>query len=303
MQAFPPCPSVADAPPALFERGHLWLHELVDSAPIRFRLAEDGRLRFADDHRTFGDDVPPAYGHVVRHVRERFDRGALRDAVDDVTSVVFFGRAMHRRGVDYDWARTPSFLGSDVWSADADRYLLPDRVEKIYRRLGLDPLETVQAELRAADFDPDAYAFPSSTWYDGPVAGVLVRNKTGLRAALSNPAVGGGSDTRRHDAADARRGDEPDAPESDTETAARSLARRHATPARFDAVAARLREENRPLTFDALFERTVEIVVRAHHDRLFTGRDDVDLRAFRSAVAERTRAYLDDRGLDERDRS
>jgi hypothetical protein len=48
------------------------------------------------------------------------------------------------------------------------------------------------------------------------------------------------------------------------------------------------------VTFDTLYERTVETIVRAHHDRLFEGRG-VDMRAFRSAVAERTGSYLAER--------
>jgi hypothetical protein len=287
MKEFPSCPSAAEAPSALFERGHLWLHELVDGAPVRFRARADGRLQFGDGVRTFGDDVPPAYAHVARHVRERFDRGALREAVDDVESVVFFGYAMHRRGVDYDWEATPSFLGSDVWS-DSSEYLLPDSVEKIYHRLGLDPLPTIAAEVRAADFAPDSYAFPGSAWYDGPVAGVLLRNKTGLRARLDNPAVGD-ADPERTGLTD------PAGESSPAESTAEAFARRHATTDRFAAVAERIRADGRPVTFDALYERTVAAITRAHHDRLFGGREEVDLRAFRSAVAERTQSYLADR--------
>jgi hypothetical protein len=277
MKAFPSDPSPADAQPALFERGHLWVHELVDGAPLRVQAQGDGRLRFGDAVRVFGDgdDVPPAYEHAVRHVRESFDRGALAAAVDDVASVVFFTRAMHRCGVDYDWDETPNVLGVDVWSETSERYLQPDRVEKIYTRLGLEPLNTVRAEVRAADFDPSSYAFPDSAWYDGPCAGVLLRNKTGLRCALENPAVDRGE--RR----------------ATSDTDAEAFARDQATTARFDAAARQLRAAGQPVTFDTLYERVLERVARAEHDRLFEG--DVDVRAFRSAVAERTGAYLGER--------
>lgn len=281
MQEFPASPPAEAAPSPLFEEGHIWLHELVDGAPFRFQARSDGRLRFGDDVRTFGDDVPPEYDHVVRYVRETFDRGALRDAVDDVESVVFFGYAMHRRGVDYDWTRTPSFLGSDVWSGESSQYLLPDAVGKIYERLGLAALPQVQAEVRAADFDPGSYELPPSAWYDGPVAGVLVRNKTGLRARIENPAV--------DDGADAGTGTDEADPIADAE----AFARRQATTERFSRVADRLRSEGRPVTFDTLYQRTVEVISRAQHHRLFG--DGVDVRAFRSAVAERTGAYLGER--------
>ncbi len=292
MQAFPSYPPPAEASPALFERGHFWLHELVDGAPLRFQAREDGRLRFGDDVRVFGDDAPPAYGHAVRHVRESFDRGALRAAVEDVESVVFFGRAMHRRGVDYDWDGTPSFLGVDIWSEG--QYRQPDRVEKIYARLGLEPLNTVRAEVRAVDFDPDSYDFPESAWYDGPAAGVLLRNKTGLRCALSNPAVGDSGGSTDGDTGAAASVDADAKPAVDD---AETFARRHVTTERLDGAARQLRDEGRPVTFDALYERVVDRVARAHHRQLFAG--GIDVRAFRSAAAEATNAYLagrDDQG-------
>jgi hypothetical protein len=280
MKEFPVYPAAADAASDLFERGHIWLHERVDGAPLRFQVRADGQLRFGDDVRVFSE-VPPAYEHAVRHLRETVDRAALRDAVDDVESVVFFGVATHRTGVDYDWERLPSVLGVDVWSDAADAYLRPDRVAKVYSRLGLDPLNTVRAELRAADFDPGAYTFPASEWYDGPAAGVLVRDKTGHRARLDNADVG--SDTATGDDAGA--------------VDAEAVARQCATTERFEAVARQLRAAGRPVTFDTLYERTVETVVRAHHDRLFGGREEVDVRAFRSTVAERTQRFLaSDRG-------
>lgn len=272
MKEFPPYPTPADASSELFERGHLWLHERVDGAPLRFQAQADGRLRFGDSVRVFGSDPPPAYAHAVRHVRESFDLGALAEAVDDVESVVFFGRAMHRRGIDYDWDATPNLFGVDIWSEAGAHYLQPDRVEKIYTRLGLDAINTIRAEVRAVDFDPTSYTFPDSAWYDGPCAGVLVRNKTGLRCALDNPDVG----------------DEPSRGAADTD--AETFAQRHVTVDRFDAVARRLRSEGQPVTFDTLYERVLERVARAHHDRLFEG--GLDVRAFRSAVAEATSAYL-----------
>lgn len=279
MKGFPETPTAAESSD-LFAGGHLWLHELIDGDPFRFAVRADGRLQFGTAVRTFGDDVPPAFEHAARHVRERFDRAALREAVGDVESVVFFGRATHRRGVDYDWATMPNVVGVDVWSGAAGEYLRPDRVEKIYDRLGLTPLSVVAAEVRAVDFDPDAYEFPRSAWYDGPVAGVLVRDKTGNRCVVENPDVG--ADGTGSDAA----GDDPGAAD------AAAFARRHATDDLFDAVAGELRAAGRPVTFEALYERSVERLVRAFHDRLFGG--DLDARAVRSAVADRAGAYLAD---------
>lgn len=277
MKEFPSIPRAADAPPELFDRGHLWIQEKVDGANFRFQLRSSGEVVFGDRNRVYRDgDVPEPYHHAVRHVRERLDRGALREAVGNPEGIVFFGEAMHKHAIAYDWDRTPSFLGFDVWSGEKGGFLPPDAVEKIHRRLGLDPVNAVQKEVRAVDFDPASYEIPASNWYDGPAEGVVVRNKTGLRAKLLHPDFREVDDTVPFDAP------------------AEELARKYATDRRFEKLANELRDRERPVTFDALYDRVVEDVVREEHERLFHGDSDLDFKAFRSEVAALTNRYLDE---------
>jgi len=154
MHSFPPVPHVDDAPDALLESGHLWLLEAVAGGPFRFRLLESGLIEFGDADRVYGspDELPPAYQHAVRHVQETLDREALRAAVGDVEAITFLGQAMQYRSVDYDWARTPSFLGTEIWSAEAGRFRPPDAVDTIYERLGLEAVNPIEQEVRARDF-------------------------------------------------------------------------------------------------------------------------------------------------------
>lgn len=275
MKEFPSIPRADDAPPDLFDRGHLWIQEKVDGANVRFQLRSSGEIVFGDRNRVYRDgDVPEPYGHAVRHVRERLDRGALREAVGDPEGIVFFGEAMHEHAVEYDWDRTPSFLGFDVWSAEKGEFLPPDAVEKIYQRLGLRSVNAVRKEVRAVDFDPRSYEIPASNWYDGPAEGVVVRNKTGLRAKLLHPDFREVDDTVPLDAS------------------AEELAQKYATDRRFEKVADKLRDRERPVTFDALYDRVVEDIVREEHKQLFDGDGDFDFKAFRSEVAALTSRYI-----------
>lgn len=272
MRPFPETPDAGDAPDDPLGEGHLWVQEWVDGGPLRFRLRASGALEFGDEERPFGDDAPPPYRHAVRHVRERLDREALRASAEDVEDVVFFGVATHRRGVDYDWAAMPPFLGVDVWAGDRGTHLSPDRAEQAYESLGLEPANTLAKEVRAADVDPGSYEFPASAWRDGPVAGVLFRSKTGDRLRLRNPDVG----------------DEPPAlPDS-----AREVAERYVTRRRLDRLAADLEELGRPVTADRLSERVVEDVLREIHGPLLDGPADVELGDLRSEVARMTARYL-----------
>lgn len=275
VKRYPAVPHVDDAPPALLEEGHLWVQELLDGAHLRFQLRDTGEIRFGDRDRTWrGDDVPLAYEHAVEHVRTELDRGALRAAVDDVDSVVFFGEAMHRQGIDYDWHRTPSVLGFDVWDADREQFLPPDAVERVFMRLGLEPINTFRKEVRASDFGANADEVPESAWRDGPAAGLFVRNKTGGRATVPNPDV------------------EWDAPVEPLDGTPEALAARLATDDRFRRAAADLESGDRPVTHERLFERVFREILRATHQRLEHGRTDVDPAALRSAVAARAQAWL-----------
>ncbi|WP_435180819.1 RNA ligase family protein [Halorussus sp. AFM4] len=285
MKRYPEVPRAADAPPDLFESGHLWLQERVDGAHLRFRLRESGLLEFGDRTRTFDDtdDMPASYRHAVRRVRASFDREALRAARDDPASVVFFGEATVRRRIDYDWDRVPAVLGFDVWDADADRFLPPDAVEQVFDRVGLDPVNAVAKEVRAADFDPGDYDVPESAWYDGPAAGVVVRNKTGGRAVIPNPEV-----------ADLDESAPVDPSAEDAEERAEELAERFVTPERVERVAADLDDRGQRATFDAVFERAFEAVAREEHHLLFGESASVDVQAFRSAVAARVQELFDE---------
>ncbi|SEP06685.1 hypothetical protein SAMN04487948_112121 [Halogranum amylolyticum] len=269
MHQFRDLPPVSTGVDGLLDGGHLWLQELLVGGPFRFQLQSSGRLRVGDDEAEYDpEDAPPQYRHTVRHVRESCDWSALRSAVDDVQSVVFFGRAIHNRGLDYDWERTPSFLGTDVWVGEKDAFLGVDTVEHVFERLGLDPVNTFAKELRAVDFDPSSYEFPQSAWYDGPAAGVVVRNKRGACGTLENPAV-----------------DVAEDPSVDP-TTAEELAAEVVTPSRVQRVVATLERQGRPATFDAVYDRLLESVFRELHPSRFA---DLDRRVFRSTVAERTR--------------
>ncbi|MCG1003290.1 MULTISPECIES: RNA ligase family protein [Halobacterium] len=273
MRAFPSLPTVADAPASLLD-GHLWIQEWVCGGPLRVQLRDSGLLRFGDADRVFDhDDVPPGYRHAVRHVRERFDRDALRAALDDVESAVFYGVATRQQPIDYDWEALPGFLGFDVYHAGDDRFLPPDSVEVLYDRLGLTPLPAVAKELRGADFDPHDYALPESSWYDGPAAGVLVRNKTGDRAV-------------RH--ADSLERPEPVAFDADPE----DLAERFVTDARVER--ARKAAAGDPAAgVDEVVDRVLELLAREEYARLYGDDAPVDVAAFEAAAADRARRLLD----------
>ena len=278
MKRYPQIPTVDDAPPALFESGHLWMQEWIDGELLRFQLQESGLLRFGDREHEYAEDAVPArFQYAARHVRERLDRDALRAAVPAIEDVVFFGQSTHRGSVTYDWDRLPGFLGFDVWSATKERFLPPDAVEQIYRRLGLEPVNAVRKEVRAVDFQPDVDTFPDSAWYDGPAAGIVIRNKVGLRAVLKNPDVAAADDV-----------------EPITESAD-EVVRDWLSGNRLERLATALEEQGRAVTVEHLSDRALEALLRERHHRLLYPASDVDLQAVRSALAAHASTFVEDR--------
>lgn len=277
MQEFPDLPAAANAPDELFADGHLWVQELVDGVSFRFRVLESGLLQFGDADAVFDPGtVPLRLRSAARDVREHLDREALRAASEDVESVVFFGVAVEPRRVDYDWAATPAFVGTDVWQGADGGFLPPDAVERVYVRLGLTPVPTVEKEVRPRDVDPERYDVPESRWATQSAAGVVFRDKTGHRAKVSNPDLESAGDA------------------SATALSPAELVAEHVTDAWLDELVAVRNVELEEVEFDELARLVIDRLVREHGDELRDDVASVDEAAFRSAVIERIEPYLRD---------
>jgi ATP-dependent RNA circularization protein (DNA/RNA ligase family) len=280
MKKFPSIPRLVNSPSELIERGSLRIQEKVDGANFRFQLRDNGVLRFGDRSRVYtAREIPTPYRHAVRHVRDHLNRDALRE-ITDVESTVFFGEAMHQHTISYDWSHVPSFLGFDIWSETREQFLPWETVERIYDHLDLSPVNTFDTDIRANEFDPDTYEIPRSNWYEGPAEGVIIRDEKGRRTKLLHPRFQEVDDTI------------PVAAPAD------ELARKYATSHRFEKIADKLTDREIPVTFDAVYDRTLEDIIREEHKQLYYGNTNVDMKEFRSEVAALTRRFLESRVSD-----
>ena len=76
------------------------------------------------------------------------------------------------------------------------------------------------------------------------------------------------------------------------DVSAESIASTHATEERFERLVETLRARDTGVTFDTLYDRAVVDIARETHHP-FDEESSIDLAALRSAVAARTRAFLD----------
>lgn len=272
---FPDSDGLANAPNL---SGHLWVQELPTGGFVRFSVAPSGLISFGTRHETFevGGDVPLAFRRAEQSLRTQLDVDALRAATEETDSITFFGIATWYEGIDYDWDTLPPVIGVDAWSGQRDAFLPPGAVTSAFEQLGLPALPAIETEVPADHAALEAYTdpagMPTSDWHDGPVAGVLVRDKIGTRARAWHPSA-----------------DRPaplDQPPDD-------LAERFATDARIDEAAAALDTDNP--TVEAVLERVLADIAREAYAQLHADTDlVVDERAFRSAVAERVQRRLEE---------
>jgi len=278
MKRYPAVPGVDDVDAGFFDGGHVWVQELVAGELVRVQVQASGALRVGTPRRAFAaGDEPLRYRHAVQYLRDELDVDALRDAVASVDSVTLFGVATQYAGVPYDWARTPSVLGVDVWDADAAAFLRVDAAERALSAFGLDAVNAFDKEVHVRDYGFADEPIPDSAWYDGPAAGVVVRKKTGERLAIPG-------DVR-----------EPDRARSLAVDDASEAAARTGTRERFDRAARAARDRGYGATFDAVYDRVLAGIYREEHDWLLDGDDGngFDLGAFRDAIAERTSEFVD----------
>ncbi|KAB1190634.1 hypothetical protein GJR96_16415 [Haloferax sp. MBLA0076] len=226
-------------------------------------MSSSGLLVFGDCDRVF-DDVPPPYRYAVRQVREHFDRDAFYDAVDDPSAFVFFGVAPCNLGVEYEWGRTPAFLGHGIWNEGSERLLPIEKAEQVFERLGIDPVNTFQKEVNVRDFHPDRYDIPPSAWYDGPAAGVLVENRRGGSAILRNVGV-----------------EEAETADPIRDTSSEGVAELVTEP-RINRAVERIESLDKAVTTTEVQTRVFEMIVREEYARLDAGNADLD--AVRSAI-------------------
>jgi hypothetical protein len=252
--------------PEIFE-GNIWIQELLDAEPLRF-VVDSGRLQFANADRPIEhDSVPSRYRASVRTVRNNFDMGEILETVESPETYTFVCDATVCRTIPYDWRRLPPVVGVGIYDDDANQWLPPDVAARAYDRLGLPTVNAFERELPARHFYPDRYDTPTSAWYDGPPAGILIRDKNGGRACRYSSGF---------------------APDRSPETDNRDpevLVDAYVTDDRIQQV---LTAVGAPQDFDMIFERVIDRVFR--ETPAVVG--DEDMRAFRSATAKRIRHYL-----------
>ena len=279
VQGVKQCPETPTLNDTVEFSGHIWVQELPTGGQFRFTVAPSGFVTFATPDGSFdaAASVPVAFRRAANQVEAQLDRDALRAATDAPEEITFCGIATRNEGVEYDWGAVPPFVGTDVWSEPHDQYFSPDAATGVFDRLGVPTLPAIEKEQLAAHTDLTRFDepadFPPSAWRDGPSAGVLIRDKSGGRAAAWSVEPG-------------------DTPPASEQRSAAELAASYATADRIEQTVATMSGDGMSVTVDRIRERLVADVSREAYAELFTdGAFIASLTDFESAVAERVQRH------------
>lgn len=259
--------------------GHIWVQELPTGGTFRFQVAPSGFVTFATPAESFdaAAAVPAPFRLAAHQIDTQLDRDAFQAATDTPEAITFCGIATRNEGIEYDWETLPPFVGTDVWSGETETWLSPDAATGVFERLSLPTLAAIEKESPAAHTDltrfEDPASAPESAWRDGPVAAVLIRDKSGGRASV--PCL------------------EPSVPSStDANQTASDLAASYATTARIQETITAMRGGDCSLSVDVIRDRLVATLAREAYADLFpNGECSTSLAAFESAVAQRVQRY------------
>jgi len=154
----------------------IYIEEKVDGGNFRVML-RDGIITLGTRTQQVGtihdEGVGKQWNRTFQFLKETLSGAVLPEAY------IFYGEAMVRHSINYDWDRTPPFLGFDVGLVrdDENRDFLPyDEKKRLFEELGLPmvPLiEVVKAGKIQKITDDD---LPQSAFYDGPVEGLVYKN-------------------------------------------------------------------------------------------------------------------------------
>ncbi|MFC7135363.1 MULTISPECIES: hypothetical protein [Salinibaculum] len=266
--------------------GHVWVEELPTGGEFRFQVSSAGLVTFATPERTYDsrEAVPLPYWRAADAISTRLDRQVLQAARSDPGAVTFCGVAPWNAGIAYPWDAVPAFVGVDVWDEATGSFLPPDRASSVFQRIGLSTLPAIEKELQTAHTDltrfETAEAFPESAWRDGQAVGVLIRDKSGMRAQAW------------------RREPTPTASQPEiTQEPAATLAESYVTTNRIEQTVAALRDSGQSVTVDGIRDRLIADIAREAYSELYSdGEFIASLSAFRSRVGERVQQHQFDTG-------
>ena len=166
----------------LFEDSNddIYIEEKVDGANTRFYI-KDGKIIFGSRTQEINEDEKNAknFKRCLLFLREKIEK--IPDIYTDLNDLIFYGEAMFKHSLDYNWEEIPLFLGFDVFDVQKDKFEDWDSKTGLFNHLELDTVPFIKTckagELKelSEDMIPES-KYPAPSAKDRRAEGIVFKN-------------------------------------------------------------------------------------------------------------------------------
>lgn len=150
--------------------GKLIIQEKIDGGNFRFMFKDDlmivgSRTQVLDD----SNENITAWERVIKYLSEQ-----TKDKKKE--GVIFFGEAILRHTLNYDFDKMPAFLGFDVWDIDKEVFLPYKKVVKLFKQYNIELCPFIKEGVWGKDLSEKDLEIPRSKYVDNWAEGIMIKN-------------------------------------------------------------------------------------------------------------------------------
>jgi len=160
------------------------IQEKIDGGNFRFYFTQEGEIIFGSrtqqltSNKGEDDNVAKAFKKVIAFVREKIKESNKNTR--ELSQYIFYGEACFKHTITYDYEKMPLFLGFDVFHREANTFIEPSQMEKLFASLHLETVPTIKIctakeiqSITDADVPNQKYALLSAK--DAKAEGIVLK--------------------------------------------------------------------------------------------------------------------------------
>lgn len=120
------------------------IQEKVDGANFRFHFNEEGNIIFGSRTQQLTDNngeytnMAKVFTSCADYIKEQVMANTTKERRIKLMDYLFYGEAMHKHTISYDWENTPRFLGFDARKVSDGEFTCTTVVKALFEELGLE---------------------------------------------------------------------------------------------------------------------------------------------------------------------
>lgn len=158
------------------------IQEKMDGANFRFVIKNNkvifgSRTQQLTSNEGEDSNVPKNFRRTCEHIREQLKEKDL----NWYEGFIFYGEAMHKHTMEYDWERVPPYLGFDIYFIKEKRFIDINESIKMFLDMGLSVVPTIETRkagviTQLTEEDVPISAFPPRSNPTSKAEGIVLKN-------------------------------------------------------------------------------------------------------------------------------